>query len=114
MIEVTVKVNFPDECRELLTTKDVAALVIPVTPEELMSMRQVVAAIRGHLAFNAKCMRTARQTLDESGDPEKHLLNLVNQMFEPSQVAADIFENLCQLLARAVARNLNFNAEGKQ
>ena len=100
--------------RELLTTKDVAAQVIPVTAEELLHLRHVVAAIRDHLGFNVTCMRTARQTLAEARDQDKQLLNLVNQMFEPSQAATEIFESICLHLARAVARNLSFNAEDKQ
>lgn len=114
MIEVNVKVNFPDECLELLTTKDVAALVIPMTAEELMHARAVVADLRGWLEHEAKAWRVAKRVADEKGDSEPNLSLMVEGMFEQSQAATEIFESLCLLLARAVARNLNFNAEDKQ
>lgn len=89
MIEMNVKVNFPDECLDLLNTKDVAVLAIPVTPDELLYMREAVAVTRAYLGLNA------------------------TPLSEPSQVTRDIFEGLCLLLARAVARTLDTGTGGK-
>lgn len=112
MIKVPVKLTFPDDVLQLLETGDMSILAIPVTTPELLRAREIIGRTRDYLALSAKVMRTARQTLQDTPDAARQLVKLVDQMFDPTLAATELFEDLMLLFARAVAVRVDRHQDG--
>jgi hypothetical protein len=100
MRDLILKVSMSDEEAALYEGRD--AMVVLLSEAEVAALRGNVIGVHEFLIFNLKCLSTLQQVLESTGDREGQIAKTLQNLLEPARVAADLQDNVRELLGRAI------------
>lgn len=107
--DVWIKLTLSEE--EAAMFEGRTAMVVALSDEELIRLRNWINGVDSFLRFLLKGLRTMRQAIEGKKEADGQIARTLDQLREPAKTSAELHDAARQLLGRAVF--VSHNAERK-